>query len=303
MMLKKVSYGDWPDCLELNNGTAKLVITLDVGPRILYYGFCFSQNMFKNYEEQLGLSGGDRWMIYGGHRLWAAPEVFPDTYYPDNQPVAYAFDGKTLVLDCLEEENNKIRKSIEIELAPSGTQVTLRHKIHNTGNRTRNFSCWSLSVMAPGGTAIIPQEKFMPHGTDPGETVLPGRTLAIWPFTDMSDSRLTWGKEFIRIKEGGEAGKIVKIGLANRRGWMAYMLDRDLFVKRNEYMENAGYPDMGCNQEVYTENGMLELEALSPLGAIAPGCFNELAESWELHRVESATGDGAQEDLLACLDR
>ena len=30
--------------------------------------------LFKEYDEQMGKTGGDEWRIYGGHRLWIAPE-------------------------------------------------------------------------------------------------------------------------------------------------------------------------------------------------------------------------------------
>ena len=89
MEIVKCSYGGWDNCLEISNEQVKLLITLDVGPRVIFYGFIDGQNMFKNFDEQMGLTGGDEWRIYGGHRLWHAPEVAPRTYSPDNEPVNY----------------------------------------------------------------------------------------------------------------------------------------------------------------------------------------------------------------------
>ena len=36
--------------------------------------------MYQTLEK--GKTGGSEWHIYGGHRLWHAPEVMPRTYYP-----------------------------------------------------------------------------------------------------------------------------------------------------------------------------------------------------------------------------
>ncbi len=81
MNLGRVSYKGWENCLKFGNGKVELVVTTDVGPRILLFGFAEGQNLFKNYEEQMGRtppaageSGGDQWRLYGGHRLWHAPE-------------------------------------------------------------------------------------------------------------------------------------------------------------------------------------------------------------------------------------
>jgi hypothetical protein len=56
-------------------------------PRIIRFGFIDQENMFKEYPEQMGKLGGDQWLIFGGTRLWHAPEAQPRTYYPDRDPV------------------------------------------------------------------------------------------------------------------------------------------------------------------------------------------------------------------------
>ncbi len=78
------------------------------------------ENLFYLNPEQAGNRGGDEWKIYGGHRLWCAPEVKEFTYFPDNLPVTVSeIDSgiqftapmeksgvvKTLVLSPLERRN------------------------------------------------------------------------------------------------------------------------------------------------------------------------------------------------------
>ena len=64
--------------MRLTGGAWELVIVLDVGPRIMHFGFKGGANVFGELDEQLGKSGEASWMLRGGHRLWVAPEHKPD---------------------------------------------------------------------------------------------------------------------------------------------------------------------------------------------------------------------------------
>src|SRR5262249_54312551 len=72
-----------------SNPDAELVITLDVGPRVISYKLTGGKNVFKEFSDQLGKSGEKDWVARGGHRLWTAPEDLTRTYAPDNGPVKY----------------------------------------------------------------------------------------------------------------------------------------------------------------------------------------------------------------------
>ena len=86
-MVEKIAYGGWPNCYRVSNGTVEAVITADIGPRVMRYGFCGGQNFFKEFAEQMGRAGETEWQLRGGHRIWIAPEDPVKTYAPDNGPV------------------------------------------------------------------------------------------------------------------------------------------------------------------------------------------------------------------------
>ena len=50
----KVAYKGWPNCYRVSNGEVELVVTSDVGPRVMRFGFVGGQNLFKESPEQLG---------------------------------------------------------------------------------------------------------------------------------------------------------------------------------------------------------------------------------------------------------
>ena len=112
--MEKVEYGGWPNCVKLSNGKIELVITTDVGPRVIRLGFVGGQNLMREYASMLGKTGGDEWRIFGGHRLWHAPEAKPRTYSPDNGPVEYEWNGRTLRLTQPVEADTGIQKQMEI---------------------------------------------------------------------------------------------------------------------------------------------------------------------------------------------
>jgi hypothetical protein len=286
MQIQKCSYGGWNNCLELINDKVRLVITLDVGPRVIFYGFVDGQNLFKNFDEQMGQSGGKEWRNYGGHRLWHAPEVMPRTYFPDNTPVNYKCEGNKVILDCPPETTNNLKKIIEIELDESGSEVKLSHKIFNTGCWDIEFSTWCLTVMAPEGRAIIPQEPFVPHGSSGSDPFSPARPLVLWQYTKMDDPRFIWGAKYIQLKEDSKFDSKQKIGILNKPGWAAYALKGDLFIKKQDYDADAQYPDYNCNAEYFTMPGFLEIETLSPLKRVAPGEYLENCETWSLFKVD-----------------
>lgn len=270
-------------CLRLSNDEAELVVSVGIGPRVLSFRRHGGVNFMKLFADQFNTPNAGEWHSYGGHRLWHAPERFPRTYYPDNQPVEHTFADGVLTLRGATETSTGLEKEITIKLAGSGTRVELGHRIYNRNPWAVEFAPWCLTVMAPGGRALIPQEPYVPHGSGPGESFAPARPLVLWQFTRMNDPRFQWGDRLVIMREDGKCQSKQKIGMTNRPGWAAYELGRELFVKRFPYDPAATYPDGGCNCEFFTMPGFLEIESLGPLAAIEPEGFALLNESWELH--------------------
>lgn len=275
--LETISYKGW-NCLRLFNDQIELIVTLDVGPRVIRFGFHNGPNQFKEFEETLGLKGGDEWNSFGGHRLWVAPENDPRSYYPDNTPVQWEeIEGGAKFISDLETTNG-IQKEIEIRLPSDSTKVEVLHRLINKNVWAIECAPWVLSVMKPGGTAIAP---FPPRGTHP-EELLPTSSLTIWPFTDMSDARWTWGRKYVLLRQDESASTPQKVGIHVSDRWAAYVNDNSLFVKTFDYQAGANYTDLGAVVELFTNAEMLEVESLGPLSKIEPNASVEHSETWHL---------------------
>lgn len=293
-----IEYGGWPNCIRLSNGAIELVATTDVGPRIIRFGFVNGQNLFKEYPDMLGKTGGDEWRIFGGHRLWHSPEQKPRTYAPDNVPVEAQWDGKALRLTPPLEAVNGIQKEMVILMDPDNPVVEIRHKLSNMGAWDIELAPWALTVMAQGGRAIYPHEPFVAH-TD---YLLPARPLVLWHYTDMADPRWTWGTKYIQLRQDPKAETPQKVGFLNKQGWAAYYLEGELFLKKYPVDPAATYPDHGCNTETFTNADMLEVESLGPLATLsANGGAVEHTETWSLHKAEFGDKESSFESALQAL--
>jgi len=278
MHITREDYGGWPNCYRLSNGLIDLVVTTDVGPRIIRFGFVGGENEFKEYTETLGQAGGDSWRIYGGHRLWVAPEDRLRTYVPDNERVRFEGRGDCVRLTQTADAITGIEKTIEIRVAPDKPEVRVLHTLTNRGANPLIAAPWALSVMAPGGEAVIP---VPPRSFDAGN-LLPTSAIALWPYTDLSDPRFGWEAVQVTVRQDETAESPQKLGFVVPDGWSAYTRKGHRFVKRFEYDPTARYPDFGSNVEVYTNSEMLELETLGPLSELTPGASVDHVEAWEL---------------------
>ncbi len=274
--LSLIEYAGWPNCLRLSDGRTELIVTADVGPRVIRFGRVDGKNVFREFENQLGQTRGSKWRIFGGHRFWIAPESKPLTYVPDNDPVPWEWDGNTLRLIQKPDKPSGLQKQLDIRLV--GGAVHLTHTLINRGRTTQSVAPWALSVMAPGGIAVLPQEPYGSHTRH----LLPARPLVLWKYTKMNDPRWTWGENFIQLRQDPRAELPQKIGFRSSPAWMAYALPFGTFIKRHTHDPQAVYPDMGCNAEVFTNSEILELETLAPLTALKPGARAVHTEAWRL---------------------
>lgn len=272
--LEKYSYGGWENCIKLSNGLIELVATTDVGPRIIRFAGLNGENMLKEFKGQIGKTGGNDWRSYGGIRFWHGPEAFPRCYYPDNSPVGYFWDGKTLKLSQETEKTTGIKKEIEVSLSEKSNHVKMVYRLINKNLWDIELAPWAISVMAEGTMAIIPQEPFQPWE----ENFLPVRPLTLWAYTKMQDPRWIWGDKYIRLKQDPKSDSKQKIGVLNSSGWIAGYKNGEILIKRYDYNPDFIYPDFGCNTEIYTDPDIIELETLGSIVILEPDAEIEYIE-------------------------
>lgn len=291
--MKHVTVGTHRQCVELVSGKFRLAVTTKVGPRVISGTLGEGANLFavlppKPYADETG------WCLYGGHRLWHAPEEMPRTYAPDSAPVeVFAGKGGAYTFANGPEPLTGIAKSITIRpLKAERFEVT--HTLINTNLWPVELAPWALSVMAPGGRAIIPQH----HATVPNNYAV-DRSLHLWPYSKFNDPRLHLGADFFVLDQDVKASGPCKIGCNAEAGWVAYVNHGQALVKFIEWDPTATYADHGCNVESYSCADFCEIETLGPLVRLAPGATTTHVETWlGLSKVGPITDEASIKEHL-----
>jgi len=280
--IQEVNYKNFGKCLSLSNDFMEVLVTVEIGPRIIKCNLKNRENMMfedvdRNFSNDVSslFGEGKTWYTYGGHRIWLSPESFPETYYPDNDKVLYSVSAHGAEFVPPVQEVTGIQIVVKLEMAADKPEIRITHTITNKKETSVKGSVWCLSVMAPGGAALVPQPV-----EDTG--LLPNRTLVMWPYARFTDSRFTICDKYLMVAQDENATDAFKLGINNTNGHSAYINNGQALVKYVEYQHGAEYPDGGCSTEVYTNNLFEELETLSPLYTLAPNESMVHTETWTL---------------------
>lgn len=275
-----IDYKNFGKCICMDNGRIKLIATVDVGPRIVFFGFSDGENMLfedvdRNFYEMN--NGYGVWYAYGGHRIWEAPEEMPETYLPDNSKVEAIIAGNTLTL---RPDRTKFDKQFELVITMGDdTSVIIDNRITNCSDKAVRFAPWSVTGLAAGGTEIIPICR-----DDNG--FLPNRTMALWSYSDIKDKRFELTDKYALLRQDAKAKKPFKAGFNVTGKQVVYINGKNILRVCFDGYENVEYPDFCCNYETYTNDLFLECEILGELRSYQPGETASIKETWELSKTE-----------------
>ena len=109
-------------------------------------------------------------------------------------------------------------------MAPSGTGVTVSHRITNHSLFALEFAPWALTMMAQGGTAVT---GFPPRGKHP-INLEATNPLVMWAYTDLADPRWKFTKKYMMLRQDPKNSEAQKLGLFNPDTWAAYILNHEV---------------------------------------------------------------------------
>lgn len=260
-------------------GGAFVSVALDAGPRIVSYSRNGTEQLFADLpEDYVEHPEGGRFYFIGGHRLWRAPERPAITYEPDNRPVTIREFEEGIEITGIADRDGVVKS---ISMSASGEATVVDHTLRHEGHSDAVTAPWAITQLKVGGTAFLPLTRQFPRSDD----VLPDRSIVLWPYTDPSATDVTFTRDEVLMKSSGDAAR-AKIGTQNTRGWIAYRLFDDLFVKWSSTHDDAGsYPDLGSSIECYRDHRFVELETLGPLVTLRPGDSVRHREVWQIFNL------------------
>ena len=271
----------------LENNFFRIECLAEAGPRIVrLIPNWTGENLFAELPGVTLKSPRGEYQLYGGHRLWRAPESFSGTYVPDDSGLVVKEVLNGIRLIGADEPGTGLRKTFTIQTSSSQPFIIVKHKIENVGSSTVRLAPWAITMMRTKGVAVLPQQA----GSVDDEGLLPNRRFALWPYSRWDDSRLRLNDEFVTIRSSATANPL-KFGYFNPHGWLGYVYDDVMFVKRFGVRRDEEYPDYGCNAEVYVNARMVELESLGPLVELAPHVDVVHTETWEVYDIRKLPDD------------
>lgn len=269
--------GTYDNCVELVSGRFRIAVTQDFGPRVIGGFIDGSDNIFAVLPDKAMAKIGTGFKLRGGHRLWHSPEAAPRSYVADNNKVKVTKTKEGLEFDCEPEALTGIKKTITISKIKWNCFM-LKHTLTNCGQWDVVLAAWGLSMMAPGGFAVIPQGRNPnrnPYAMD--------RSLNLWPYSNFNDYRLKFEDDYIFLRQDPKADSPIKIGYYASDGWIAYVNKGVALVKILDMFDkdDVSYPDNECNVESYSCDKFCEIESLSPLYKLPPHQSCEHNEIWQ----------------------
>jgi len=260
----------------IENEFLALDYLLEAGPRLVRLRLQGSdENLFAETPEMAWMTPHGLYSLWGGHRLWHAPEDPVRTYLPDDTGLLVEpFEGGVRLTGAHETPTG-MRKQIEVRLERGRAGLLLTHELINEGMWAVEVSAWPVTQLPLGGWAALPL-----FSTQPGPRSAPDRTLVAWPYTDLRDPRLHLEGGLLLVQV--TPGESLKVGGYCPAGWLAYLHHGVLLIKTCEAPKGGQYPDMNCNLEIYANHLHVELESLSPLVRLEPGARLRTVERWEI---------------------
>lgn len=252
-------------------------IPLAFGLRILYFSRVGQQNVFYEQPADTGyLSTPEGWRVFGGTRLWLAPESGHALYAPERKPVLCEWRKETLLVTQAEDPLLHVVKQMEITESDDPNGVNIVYRVINTGDKPLTGAPWAISAMREGGTLTAPFSANA--GADEAK---PERILSLWNTTELDDPRFTLRGQAVSVEQQ-PLDSDCKLGLFCPAGTAHYALPEQTFTKAFSADTGAVYPDGGVNLEIYACRWMLEFETLAPLRAVLPGEAAEHCEYWRI---------------------
>lgn len=298
MEVIEMEYENFGRCVRISNDKIECIVTIDVGPRIIHFGFLKDRNIFytdlgrrytRRCSEETSKPEKDTvYFLYGGHRLQVAQTQKTD--FPDNAPVVYSVMPDSVLFTPPKTKKKEIQFSFEIFMGKEASDMMVLHRAKNCSQNTLIFGLYPSTLLKGNGIAILPQNTQGGQGS-------PNRTINLWENTDINDPRLQYGNRYLTIKQDLETEAPLRIGTNDLPGWIAYCTDGLLLTKRFVVNSQAAYPDSGSSAEARLTKDFCELSSLSPVFQVKPGETVKHAENLSLSICEDMPNVSNEEDI------
>lgn len=300
--IKQLTLANYGKCVSIDNGTVKLIISIDVGPKIIFWGYSNGKNILhvpyeidedaKNLNSQI--STGISLKRYG-HNLMLEYENGTSEFLSSGSAVYSLLPEGVRFSYTIPELG--INVNLEIITQNSTDSIMIIHSIENTNIEAQNFSICSSTCVAPSGTLLVPQNTENTHNS-------PNRVLSLWKKSSIKDPRLSIFNKFICFNNMKNAdAPPLKLGLNNTNAWATYTKEGNTFLKHYLHNKDAKYLNFGSSFIIDSKKDTLTLKVLSPIYNVQQNEIAKMVEYWSLFSTKINFDDPLEiENFIATLN-
>lgn len=279
--IKQINLKYYGKCVSINNGTVKVIVSVDVGPKIIFWGYTNGENMLYipydifEYSEPISQNfPPDIFFKRYGHEIMLA--------YENSKPVVlssgttiYSILQEGVVFSCSCPKLG-LSVNLEIVIQDNLNSIMVIHSIENTNDKTQNFSICSSTFVSQGGTLLVPQNIENLDNS-------PNRVLSLWKKSNINDFRLYIANEYLRFNNIlTDKSSVLKLGINNKRAWSTYTKDGNTFLKHYLHNKKARYLNFDSSFIIDSKKNLLSLKVLSPIYKVKKNEVAKMAEYWSL---------------------
>ncbi|NBC82116.1 MAG: DUF4380 domain-containing protein [Bacteroidetes bacterium] len=287
-MIEKINYRGWTECYKIYNETTEIIVVAESGGRIMSYSLHGKNIIYENRAlDGLTLKTYKQQQVDpdGGRFDWGPEKktrnIHDKTWMGDY--TAEIVDKYTLRITSPDDEALGIRTIREFSLDSASSYVAVKNTMVNISEEITDWFYWSRTLVKKGGTIVLPlnDNSRFPHGW--GKYIWGDK--AYIEFQHPEDDQLSVKNNTIVYE--AQSGSGIKIGTDSDKGWMAYLRDDLLFVKKYPHFPNEKYSeDSSLTSIFYIGDHFVELEPLSPQAILQPGESYSFTEHWWIFQFQ-----------------
>lgn len=296
---KYTTYKNFGKVYEMTSGEMIIRVTVDIGPRIIYFGNKDYNLMYEDVDRLSARGGeffdknfgqGKKWYNLGGHRLWKSPEDLA-SYSIDDTAVDVTLTDNGAIFRREAEKTTGLIKEIEVEVLDN-SRIKVEHRFINTLDKATEVAIWALTVLRANGRIIVPLN-------DNNKGFLPARNIVYWSYDNYNDERFNVNGDMAVLKQSNKFTTPFKFGIYSEKGVSGYLVDGILFSKTFDVKFGGKYPDYVCNFESYTNERIIECETLGELTILKKDEVSTHTEIWQYEQVGQIDEKEASRILLS----
>lgn len=299
----RADFQGWTDVLRIESRDAlpRVIVAPSVGGRVLAYGLR-GENLLWLDPDHTGATLATVGASFqpGGFQCAIGPEVEAVPTLPELWVGPWSWTSRrpySVQLRAPEDRSVRVELEKEIVFDPASGDLGFVHRMKNTADRDSAYCLWHRIACRPGGFVLLPvhrQSRFPAGWSLRRDTDRGYRYDGVQP--ESPEVRILDGVLVART-----GGDFTQLGTDGNEQWMAYALDRSLFIIHFPTYSTAVYSEGGNTATVTWDRRRTELQPLSPEARLRSRRTYEFPMKWAV--VELPAAVTSHEEARALVSR